>query len=197
MPRRSPGARPGPFLLLMACALLAGCGGLTKSLPFTGQDIEVRITPPPGSPAYRNLHLERMGTVVVLAIEGDDVRSNMEKVGEVLLAKGYGVRDRRETLRALREAGLLDRRSDDPEVLRKAAAMFPDKAAVTGSVRVTGVEPLRLLMTLHWVDLKRQKILWTAKASYSGYLLGGENRLDAALLDMIERTFAPMPRPEF
>jgi len=178
---------------LLAASLAAGCGSFSPRQAMSGRDMSVEHQPPAGSAAFRGLALEKTPSIVVLKIDGDDVRSNMESVSQALVSRGYLVRNYSATLDELTKAGLLHSRSLDPEALRKASQIFKEEAAVAGTLEVSQLEPLRARLSLSWIDLRTLKTLWTAKADYSGYAIGGRNRFEAAVRDMIERALAPLP----
>lgn len=183
-----------PAALLLAAALaLGGCSSLSPREAFSGRDLNVVYQPPPESAAFRRLALEKTPSVVVLKIEGDDVRSNMMFVTHVLLEKGYAVRDFAVTLDQLSKADLLVRKPLDPETIRKASGLFTERAAIAGTLEVYQLEPLHAQMSLSWIDLGTRKVLWTAKGAYSGYTLGGANRFEQAVRDMVRQLLAPLP----
>ncbi|OGL58629.1 MAG: hypothetical protein A3J27_13715 [Candidatus Tectomicrobia bacterium RIFCSPLOWO2_12_FULL_69_37] len=187
--------RPPAVLLAAALALaaLGGCSSFSPREAFSGRDVGVVHQPPRGSAEFQRLALERTPSIVVLKIEGDDTRSNMEIISQVLLAKGYSVRDFHVTLEELTKAGLLARAPLDPEAIERASRLFTEAAAVAGSLEVLQLEPLRAQLSLAWIDLKTRKVLWTAKATYSGYTFGGRDRFEAAIRDMVEQALAPLP----
>lgn len=179
--------------LLGAALALGGCSSFSPREALRGRNLETAHQPPPASAAFRALALEKTPSVVVLKVDGDDIQSNMATVSQALLAKGYSVRDYHVTLRELARAGLLAREPLDPEALRDAARLFSEAAAVAGSVEISQLEPLRAQLSLAWIDLKSGKTLWSAKATYAGYVFGEGDRYEAALRDMVERALAPLP----
>ncbi len=180
------------FILLLIWT--GGCGALPDITGLKSGSTEVTYDPRPGSPAFRALRLEKTESVVILNIEGDDVRGSMEKIYRVMLDKGYAVRDSNETLLTMKRANLLGRKSTDPAYLKKAAATFNEQIAIAGSVELIQVEPTRVLVALHLVDLKNQKILWTVKASYVRRYFGSLNPYERAVIDSIEKSLSVLPR---
>jgi hypothetical protein len=190
-----PPARPAACAaaLLAAALALGGCPSFSPTEALRRRSVEASHQPPPGSAAFRSLALERTPSVVVLKVDGDDIQSNMMLVTQALLAKGYSVRDYHVTLREITRAGLLARKPLDPEALQEASRLFSEAAAIAGSFEVLQLEPLRAQLSLAWIDLRAGKTLWSAQASYAGYVFGAGDRYEAALRDLVERALAPLP----
>lgn len=187
-----PPARPATLLLAAALAL-GGCSSLSPREALSGRDLGVVHQPSPGSAEFQRLALEKTPSIVVLKIQGDDVHSNVMLVSQALLAKGYSVRDYNITLRELAKADLLVRKPLDPEAIEKASRLFAEAAAVAGTIEVLQLEPLHARLSLTWIDLRTRKALWSGKATYVGYTFGDKNRFEAAIREMIQRTFALFP----
>ncbi|MEE9274460.1 MAG: hypothetical protein V3V62_04025 [bacterium] len=179
--------------VLFLAATLGGCTLLSRS-PALTRSLDVTYDPPLDSKAFRDLHIEKQVTVVTLKIAGDDVRSNMARVTENLLSKGYAVRDYNETIRILAKENLIRRKPMEPEVLDKSAKLFPDQAGIAGNIQVLQMEPLKVILELHWIDMKARKSVLTIKAALSEWSIAGAGRDYIAVQNMIDKALEGIPR---
>jgi hypothetical protein len=180
--------------LILLLALAGGCGLTSAGINLGSGKTDAIYDPPPGSVAFRRLHLEKTESVVVLSIEGDDVRGSMLKIYRTMLDKGYSVRDIDNTILILKRANLVGKKSTTPEYIKKASGIFKEQIAVAGKVEVIQADPLRVLVILNLIDLKKQKILWTAKLSYSGRYLGVGNPFERAVNESVQKSLSVLPR---
>ncbi len=180
--------------LILLLLLVGGCGLTSTGTGLGRSKTDAIYDPPPGSAAFRRLHLEKAESIVVLNIEGDDVRGSMVKVYRAMLDKGYAVRDVDNTILILKHANLLGKKSTTPGYIKKASAIFKEQLAVAGRVEVIQADPLRVLVALYLIDLKKQKILWTAKSSYSGRYIGAGNPFERAVIESVRKSLSVIPR---
>lgn len=180
--------------LILFLALAGGCGIASVGKGFGGGKTDSVYNPPPGSAAFRRLRLEKMESVVILNIEGDDVRGSMLKIHRAILDKGYAVRGVGNTIMVLKRANLLGRKSTTPEYIKKASGIFNEQIAVAGRVEVIQADPMRVLVALYLIDLKTQKILWTVKSSYTARYLGSGNLFERAVSESVQESLSVLPR---
>jgi hypothetical protein len=180
--------------MILFLALAGGCGIASVGTGLGGGKTDAMYDPPPGSAAFRRLHLEKTESVVILNIEGDDVSGSMTKIYRTMLDKGYAVRDIGNTLLILKRANLLGKKSTTPEYIKKVSGIFKEQIAVAGRVEVIQADPLRVLVALYLIDLKKQKILWTVKSSYSGRYLGAGNPFERAVVESVQKSLSVIPR---
>jgi hypothetical protein len=174
--------------------LVGGCGLTSVGKGLGGGKADAVYDPPPGSAAFRRLHLEKIESVVVLNIEGDDVSGSMLKIYRAMLDKGYAVRDLGNTMLLLKRGNLLGKKSFTPEYIKKASGIFKEQIGVAGRVEVIQADPIRILVALYLIDLKKQKILWVVKSSYSGRYFGTANPFEKAVLESVRKSLSVLPR---
>lgn len=179
---------------LLLFLLLSGCGSGPDMRVLKGGGTDVTYNPRPGTSAFQRLHLEKMKSVVVLRIGGDDVQGNMVKVARVMLDKGYEIRDPNHTLQELKRANLLDENSVSVDAIQKASEIFKEQMGIAGRVELMATEPTRVLVALYLVDLRAKKIIWTVKASYTGYYIGSSNPYERGVTDSINKSLSVIPR---
>ena len=179
-------------LLGAICAFIllavSGCEYSSNFYAVRAGRIHVEYQPPPESPAFRKLQLEKTRSIVILEIEGGDLLRNMGIIQQALLIKGYAVRDVGKTLRALIKMNLAQQDSDSPEMIQKAASLFKDDAAILGRIDEEE-KTARIFIELHWIDLKTKKKMWTAKSFYVG-----SETYENATMDMLKNIFSPLPQ---
>lgn len=178
--------------VLLLAATLGGCTILSRN-PALTRSLDITYDPPLNSKAFRDLHIEKLTTVVTLRIAGDDVRGNMAQVTENLLSRGYAVRDYNETIRVLARENLIRRNPMEPEVLKRSAKLFPDQAGIAGSIKVLSMEPLKVILELNWIDMKTLKTILTIKAALSEWSIAGFERDDIAVRNMIDKALEGIP----
>ena len=180
-----------PFLFLPGCLLDIASRAINRG------NISITYSPPPHTRKFQDLHLEKTSSIVALKIGGGDIRANMANVSQVLIERGFAVRDYSLTLRALGRENLLSRKPLDPELLRRAAELFPESAGIAGSIEVVQKEPLRLFLDLNWIDMKTRKVIWSAKATYEGRrLAAGEEAVADAARRLVDDVLYVVPRAE-
>ncbi len=182
-----------PWLVLFF-VLMGGCGLAPEISGLKGGSTDATFDPSPGSAAFQRLRLEKTESVVILNIQGDDVHGSMKKIYRAMLDKGYSVRDVDDTLRTLGRASLLGQKSTAPAYLKKAASIFSEQVAVAGKVEVVQASPTRVLVELYLIDLKKQKILWKAKASHVGRYFSVNNPFEKAVVESVTKVFSVLPQ---
>ncbi len=180
--------------LILVLALAGGCGLTSVGAGLGSGKGNSTYDPPPGSAAFQRLRLEKAESVVILNIEGDDVRGSMIKVHRALLNKGYSVRDVNDTILTLKRANLLGKKSTVPSYIKKVSRIFKEQIAVAGRVEVIQADPLRVLVALYFIDLKKQKIIWTMKSSFSGRYFGSDGQFERGVVESIEKSLSVLPR---
>ncbi len=179
------------FLFLPGCLLDVASRAINRG------NISITYSPPPHTRKFLDLHLEKTSSIVALKIGGGDIRANMANVSQVLIERGFAVRDYTLTLRDLGRENLLTRKPLDPELLRRAAELFPESAGIAGSIEVVQKEPLRLFLALNWIDMKTRKVIWSAKATYEGRrLAAGEEAVADAARRLVGDVLYVVPRAE-
>lgn len=171
-----------------------GCSIAPEVTGLKSGSTDVEYTPPPKSSAFRQLRLEKLDSVVILAVNGDDIQGNMHKIHRIMLDKGYAVRDTADTLMTLKRANLIGKKSSSPEVLKRAAELFKEQVAIAGRVELIQAEPARVVVVLHLIELKNQKTLWTVKTSYVGRYFGVPNPYERAVQESVEKSLSVLPQ---
>ncbi|MDA0998920.1 MAG: hypothetical protein O2807_00195 [bacterium] len=193
--RRMFGEAPRFFAsALLLAALLAGCGLRASGGGIGKSGDGFTYSPPPGTPAFRALRLQDTKSIITLQVTGDDVRSNMASIVEVLLKKGYAVRDYNQTLSVFVKERIVGLKYSDPKTLKKIASLFPDdEVGIGGDVRLIQLEPLKIRLELRWIDLKKGKVLWSAKGMATGVVFGGADRYSHEVHKMISQALSVIP----
>lgn len=174
---------------------VSGCGFGSSRGGATQSNGKFTYSPPPGTAAFRALRLQDTKSIITLQVAGDDVRSNMASIVEVLLRKGYAVRDYNQVMRVLIQERIMKKKYNDPKILKKVTQFFPDdEVGIGGSVRLIQLEPLKIYLELKWIDLKKGKVLWTAKGTATGIIFGGAGRYSQEVHRMIAQALSVIPK---
>ncbi len=181
-------------IFCFALSLLAGCSIAPKITGLKTGSVSTSYRPAPGSGAFGRIGFQNAKFVAVLEIKGDDARAAMKIITQVLLKKGYAVRNVDTTVQALRRANLLQYGPTDTEMIEKAARIFDDDLAVSGKVNLIGKEPVRIALELYWFDLKSRKRVWTVKSSFSGRRFSGYGPYGSAVQEIIRKSLLVIPR---
>jgi hypothetical protein len=194
----SPGARPGLCLSLLffLAVFAAGCAG-TRGIRISGVgQAPVVYDPPAASAAFKKLRIEISGAIVILPIEGADPYLVMGEIQQILLRKGYLVRDAGETMKALGEKSLLARAPFDPRTIDGATKIFGDEAAITGRVLGARGDRSKAILELYWYRLKDRKKILTMKAPLAAgnALIFDSGSLDERIIEGVRRGLAAIPR---
>ena len=190
----------GSVFIFAFCAILTaltgGCGKASRiAVPGSAAKPAV-YSPHPASAAFKALRLEKAGSIVVLKIEGADPHSIMTIIYELLLRKGYAVRDVGETFKILVDNGIFRYGPTDSRMLEEAAGAFTEDIGIAGSVETVQADPLKILLELYWYDLKKRKRIWTMKASSTGAILFGAQKYEAVVRQALRQAMAAVPRAE-